>query len=109
MSFQSPDLLELMRDFIMSGKGDAYGISKVDWLPQHAVEEFLYHHGYAAQIVELRQRKGRARDEPRLGLDRLDAEQRRAVVLLMEQRSLTEADAVKWVMEHGEELARARR
>ena len=91
-----------MRDFIGGGKGDKFGINKIDWLPQYAVEEFLYHQGYSEQIVEIRKRR---HEKPKaIGLDHLDAAQRKAVLILMEHRDMKEADAIEWVVKHPTEV-----
>lgn len=106
VAFLSPDVLEMERDFVMSGKADAYGISKPDWLPQYAVEEFLYHHGYAEQVVEVRKRRSERKPgvPAPLTLDHLDETQRDVVVLLMRERQFKQDEAIKWVLSHPREM-----
>lgn len=103
VAFIPPEVVELMRDYVMSGKGDRLGFSKLDRIPSYAVEEFLYREGYTRQIAEVRKAREQKR-EAKSDLDKLSERQRDTVVLLMNERGLTQGEATEWVLSHKEEL-----
>jgi hypothetical protein len=94
--------MELMRDYLMSGKGDDFKIYKLDWIPLYATEEFLCRNGYAEQITEIRTRKSH-QPKKAIGLDSLTESQRERVIVLMNDRHYTEIEALHFVQEHQED------
>lgn len=99
--FLPPEHLELVRDFILAGKGDRYGIKTYERCVFYALEEFLVNNGYREQIVEMRHAP---KPDAKLSLKNLNPEQREAVIILMNERKASEEQAIKWVVEHKDDL-----
>ena len=92
-----------MRDWIMN-KGDSEKIYSPKIAYIRAAEDFLSKRGYSVQIAELREAVKQKRPMRILSTEKLSGEQREAVALLVKYRQMPEQEAVKWILDHPEEL-----
>ena len=103
--FTPPEHFGLIRDYIFK-----WGQEKKIWTPDYfikmAIEEKLMRDGYAPQVQELRMARAERRGVKPINMDYLDDKQRQTVVILMKHRNMPEDRAIKWVLEHEEEVGK---
>ena len=103
--FVPPEHLDLIRDYIFS-KGSEAKVYTPQFLVKLAVEEYLSNRGYRVQVDEIRQARTLRRQVKPINMDYLDATQREAAFLIMSERNFDEEHAIRWVLEHKDEVER---
>ncbi len=105
-AFIPPDLYDIIRDYIMD-QGDKDHIYSPRILVIRAVEEYLTRKGYSVQIEEIRSSLKTKIPVRVFSLDKLTQIERSAVSLIMKWKKMGEQEAIKWVVDHPDEVKAA--
>lgn len=103
VAFIPPNLYDLMRDFIFT-KGDKEHVYSPKILVIRAVEEYLDRKGYQTQVAEIKDALKQQRNPRIFSLEKLSDEQKDVVRVLVKYREMSEQEAIKWVLDHPEEV-----